>query len=187
MINPYELVADKARELMPNWQKTEFYDILTEYFTGSAKFTDRGYDLEKGLHCIGPIGTGKTKAFEVFRELLRSQSTFFKMVECRHVIRDYKSQNDAIIDLYGRNSKAAVCFDELGLEEQEVRVFGNTTNVMAEIMADRYQLYTRTGQKTYTISNLDMVSFAELYGPRMADRIKEMDNIIEVHGESFRK
>jgi len=187
MIDPYELVANKAREMMPDWTKTEFYDILTEYFTGSQKFTDRGFNLKKGLHCIGPIGTGKTKAFEVFRELLRSQNNFFKMVECRHVIRDYKSQNDTVIDLYGRNSKGPICFDELGLEEQEVRVFGNTTNVMAEIMADRYQLYTRTGLKTYTISNLDMISFEALYGSRMRDRITEMDNIIEVHGESFRK
>lgn len=187
MIDPYQLVEDKAREMIPNWTKIDFYDILTEYFTGSPKFTARGYDLKKGLHCIGPVGTGKTQAFEVFRELLRSQITFFKMIESRHLVRDYKSQNDAVIDKYGRHAKTPCCFDELGLEEQGVRVFGNTTNVMAEIMADRYQLYIRTGLKTYTISNLGMKGFGELYGPRMADRIKEMSNIIEVNGESFRK
>jgi hypothetical protein len=73
------------------------------------------------------------------------------------------------------------------LEEQGVRVFGNTTNVMAEILTDRYRLFIDKGIKTYTISNLDMSSLNEVYGERLHDRIGEMSNIIMVDGDSFRK
>jgi hypothetical protein len=189
-IKPERVVANKANEIIKNWEKTEIYDILTEYFMRSEKFEarDKDYSLNKGIHCIGGVGSGKTKAFEVFKEILKVQENgFFKMVECRHIVRDYKSQGDLIIDRYGRDSKRAICFDELGLEEQGVRVFGNTTNVMAEILTDRYRLFIDKGIKTYTISNLDMSSLNEVYGERLHDRIGEMSNIIMVDGDSFRK
>ena len=183
-----ERVRTKAIEMIGGgWVKTEIYDILTEYFTLNKAFEARGFSFKKGIHCIGGVGTGKTKAFEVFKEILRSQNSFFKMIECRHVIRDYKGMNDEIIDLYGRNSKHPVCFDDLGSEEQGIRVFGNTTNVMAEILTDRYQSFINKGLKTYTVSNLDMTNFETVYGERMRDRIKEMSNIIIVSGKSFRK
>lgn len=185
--DPYQMVSDKANEMVKNWNKTEVYDILIEYFLGSDRFEKRGFDLNKGIHCIGNIGTGKTKAFEIIREMTRGSKRFFPMIECRHIVRDYKGMNDSVIDQYGRHSNTPVCFDELGLEEQGVRVFGNTTNVMAEILTDRYKLFIDKGIKTYTISNLDMANFKLTYGDRLQDRIKEMSNIIIVKGDSFRK
>lgn len=181
------MVSEKANGMIKNWNKTEIYDILIEYFLDSDRFEKRGYSLSKGIHCIGNIGTGKTKAFEVIREMTRGTKRFFAMVECRHIVRDYKGMNDSVIDLYGRHSNTTVCFDELGLEEQGVRVFGNTTNVMAEILTDRYKLFTDKGIKTFTISNLDMKNFKLVYGDRLYDRIREMSNIITVKGDSFRR
>lgn len=188
--NPYDAVSEKAKDIIPNWTKTELYDILTEYFCNSERFNSRGegYSLKKGIHCIGSIGTGKTKAFEVIQEMLRGvEGKYFQIIECRHIVRDYKTSNDSVIDIYGRDSRKAVCFDELGLEEQGVRVFGNTTNVMAEILTDRYKLFTDKGIKTFTISNLSMSNFEKMYGERLRDRIREMSNVIVVEGDSFRK
>ncbi len=56
----YKLVEDRAAMLIDGFVKTELYDILTEYFTSSIKFTDRGYDLKKGLLICGSVGNGKT-------------------------------------------------------------------------------------------------------------------------------
>ncbi len=186
--NPYELVRFKAEEMVEGWEHTELYDILTEYFLNSDRFEKRNtkWNLNKGIHCIGPVGTGKTKAFEILRELMRGSDRFFDVVECRHIVREYKNRQDAVLDQYGRNLRRIVCFDEMGFEEQGIRFFGNTTNVMAEIMTDRYKLFTDHGIKTITISNLSMPNFETMYGERLRDRLREMSNVIIVKGDSFR-
>jgi len=183
----YKLVEDRAKVLIPDFKKTEIYDILAEYFARSDKFTARGYDLNKGLLIVGDVGTGKTAAFEVFRELLRCSDRFFNMVSCRQIIRDYTTEGAKVLNKYGRDSITTVYFDDLGLEEVNVKMYGNNANVMSEIMLDRYENFKRKGVKTYATSNLGAKEFSEIYGERMRDRMREMFNFIPVKGESFRK
>ncbi len=183
----YKLVEDRAKMLIPNFQKTDIYDILTEYFSKSEKFTQRGYNLNKGLLVVGDVGTGKTEAFNVFRELLRSSNRFFQVASCRQIIRDYTNEGAKVLNKYGRDSKHTVYFDDLGLEEVNVKMYGNNANVMSEIMLDRYESFKREGIKTFATSNLGAKEFGEIYGERMRDRMREMFNFIEVKGESFRK
>jgi DNA replication protein DnaC len=88
---------------------------------------------------------------------------------------------------YGRESKSTVYFDDLGLEEVNVKMFGNSANVMSEILIDRYDSFKTKGVLTYASSNLTPSQFEDVYGARMRDRMKEMFNLITVKGESFRK
>lgn len=183
----YKLVEDRAKMLIPNYQRTEVYDILTEYFAKSDKFKERGFDLNKGLLVTGDVGTGKTAAFDVFREILRASNRFFQVASCRQIIRDYTTDGAKVLNKYGRDSKNTVYFDDLGLEEVNVKMYGNNANVMSEIMLDRYENYKRYGVITYATSNLGAKEFGDIYGDRMRDRMREMFNFIPVTGDSFRK
>ena len=183
----YKLVEDRAKMLIPNFEHTVVYDILTEYFAKDDTFTERGYDLNKGLLLVGDVGTGKTEAFNVFREMFRRSDRFFKVVSCRQIIRDYTVNGANTLNAYGRDSKKTVYFDDLGLEEVNVKMYGNTANVMSEILLDRYDNFKRYGVQTYATSNLGAKEFGDIYGDRMRDRMREMFNFIEIKGESFRK
>lgn len=183
----YKLVQERAKLIVPNFENTELYDIMTEYFSKNNKFTERGYDHNKGLLVVGGVGTGKTEAFNVFRELFRASDRFFKVVSCRQVIREYTVDGAKTLNKYGSDSKKTIYFDDLGLEEVNVKMYGNTANVMSEILLDRYDNFKRLGVKTFATSNLSADQFSEIYGERMRDRMREMFNYIQVNGKSFRK
>lgn len=186
--NKLQITTDRANLLIKDFKLTELYIILTEYFSRDDAFTDRGFDLNKGLLVVGPIGTGKSEAFNVFREMFRgSQNGFFKVISCRHLIRDYTEKGAKVLNEYGRESKSTVYFDDLGLEEVNVKMFGNSANVMSEILIDRYDSFKTKGVLTYASSNLTPSQFEKVYGARMRDRMKEMFNLITVKGKSFRR
>lgn len=182
-----KITEDRAKLLVDGFQMTEIYHILTEYFSKDEAFVKRGYDLNKGLLVVGPVGTGKTEAFNVFQEIFRCSNQFFLIVATRHIIRDYTNDGAKILNKYGKKSFDTIYFDDLGLEEVNTKMFGNNANVMSEILMDRYENFKRKGVLTFASSNLSAKQFEEIYGERMRDRMREMFNIIQVTGKSFRK
>lgn len=184
-----QIVIDKANFMIEGFELTEIYEILTDYVTKDEAFLKRSdkYSFEKGLLVLGSVGTGKTQAFNVFREISRGSNNFFDVVSTRHIIRDYTVEGASVLSKYGRDSKRVIYFDDLGLEEVNAKMYGNNANVMSEILMDRYENFKRYGTKTFASSNLTATQFEEVYGARMRDRFREMFNIIKVEGNSFRK
>lgn len=183
-----QIVIDKANFMIEGFELTEIYEILTDYVTKDDAFLKRSdkYSFEKGLLVLGSVGTGKTQAFNVFREISRGSNNFFDVVSTRHIIRDYTVEGASVLSKYGRDSKRVIYFDDLGLEEVNAKMYGNNANVMSEILMDRYENFKRYGTKTFASSNLNATQFEEIYGVRMRDRFKEMFNVVKVTGESFR-
>ena len=182
-----QIVEDRAKILIDDFELTEIYKILTEYFGRDEAFTNRGFNLNKGLLVIGSVGSGKTEAFNVFREMFRCSDKFFQVVSCRQIIRDYTIEGAKVLNRYGKESESTIYFDDLGLEEVNAKMFGNSANVMGEILLDRYESFKRKRVLTFASSNLTATQFEEVYGARMRDRMKEMFNVIKVEGNSFRK
>jgi DNA replication protein DnaC len=197
-------LEQEAKQRCENWNCTELYNILFEYFTGKEEFEkrDKNYSLNKGLLVIGGVGSGKTTAFEVFQALSKGGGKYFQMVSSRHIIRDFRIDQDRVIDKYGRKSfklkggitgealdreqPLTLYIDDLGLEETNAKTYGNETNVIADILLDRYENFKNYNQKTYASSNLMPDELEKLYGARMRDRFKEMMNLIIVKEKSFR-
>lgn len=171
-------------------EHTDLYEKLTEYFTSGNT---------KGLLLVGSVGVGKTKAMDIYREILREHGLGFRSISTRHLRREYAQDGGQTIDKYGRNSfgrkagnldktrPVTWCFDDLGLEEQNAKNYGNDSNVMAEILLDRYEHFINHGMKTHATTNLDADNLGKLYGDRMRDRMREMFEVITITGESFRK
>ena len=183
----YKKVEEKGKGMLPDFKMLEIYTILTEYFSRSKQFTERGYDINKGILVVGDIGTGKTVAFDVFKEILRGTTRYFQITSSRQLIRDYTIDGAKVLNKWGRESMTPVYFDDLGLEEVNVKMYGNTANVMSEILLDRYDNFKRSGVITHASSNLGAKEFQKIYGERVRDRMREMFNFITIKGESLRK
>jgi DNA replication protein DnaC len=77
--------------------------------------------------------------------------------------------------MYGQE-ETGYCFDDLGTEVDK-KYYGNESNVMAEILLDRYDKQSVKG-KTHVTSNLNSTMLEERYGYRVRSRIREMLNIV---------
>ena len=174
-------------------QLEDNYDLLYHYFHG---FKSESYDLEKGLLILGPVGTGKSVAMQIFGRIL---SNGFALIATRHVVREFNDVGMSILDRYGRHSfrlspggtpmkdkPIIYCFDDIGLEDTNSQLYGNKANVMAEILLDRYEMFKHHQMLTHATTNLTLEQITDLYGNRIADRLKEMVNVIVFKGESMR-
>jgi len=191
MVFPHkQFVMDKGLERL-------YYDLWM-YFKGDKGFERDGRSLDKGLLLTGNVGCGKTIAMHVFKSLSAGGDRSFGFIETSHVVRMVNDEGLGVIDRYGRSSFVSnqgildrksplrFCFDDLGLESTVSKVYGNSTNVMADILLDRYSMWVQHGMITHATTNLDPDSIEKVYGHRVRNRIKEMMNLIVVEGGSLR-
>jgi len=197
-----------------NEDNKQTLDILFRYFTGDKSIEDEGYSLNKGILLTGSIGTGKTTIFELLNKFLKKyrlelyseneHSRNFRLIDSRHVVRDFHINGMKTLDEYGRkcfltkhepirgeiidySRPVTYCFDDLGLEEVNANLYGNKMSVMIDIMLDRYSMFKSNKMITHAISNLSIENLAKLYGDRAIDRFKELFNHLVITGKSLRK
>lgn len=186
----------KRRPFVWDEEREKLYYELWLYFKGNKDFEKDGKQLYKGLLLRGEVGCGKTMAMRVFQRLTAPNS--FKLVETTHIVRDLNSEGMSVIDKYGRNSfrpgeigepkrvPTNICLDDLGLEETNSKIYGNSANTIADILTDRYTAFIEHEMITHATTNLNSESLRKIYGQRVSNRLKEMVNIINVEGGSLR-
>lgn len=163
----------------------EVIETLAKYFTNSPEFEKikEGYSLKKGLILHGPIGVGKSKLMKMF---LHNQRQAFRIVDCVDIGRAYaKKGEDSLVQYFKdqpvmvRNDfnhmSAGYCFDDLGVEN-DARFFGTECKVMESILEFRYR--SKDTLVTHLITNLNAKEITTRYGVRIADRMKEMFNLV---------
>ncbi|PXV61202.1 hypothetical protein CLV62_12535 [Dysgonomonas alginatilytica] len=176
-------------------------DLLNDIFK-YCNFMDGKYNSMKGLWLWGSIGTGKSTLLNIVSTYMKRQypmpmiksyhnepySGGFKIYNCTKVANDYgKSAKEGSQGLDPYLNKIEIGFDELGREPIPVKSYGTEMNVMQYIFQTRYENYRLA--RTHVTTNLDPDSIGDLdlYGPYISDRVKEMFNIINMNGKSFRK
>jgi DNA replication protein DnaC len=153
---------------------------------------------EKGLLLIGGVGVGKSLLMRVFQRLLLNTPRRFRRVTAPDLVRmlDDTSAMD-LLERYGRTLLCDLYIDDIGLENSDFKRYGNGTNIVAEIVFDRYELFLTHGYKTHFTSNIPLTvdkekypglaTLTDLYGVRFADRLTEMTETIIWKGNSLRK
>jgi hypothetical protein len=161
--------------------------ILCLYFSQDARFEfeREGFKLDKGLCLFGGVGVGKTTLMEKFFQNQR-QSYVIRM--CRQVEDEFAQRGDIILRDYGISKPASAngdpyghqvlgyCFDDLGTEPPS-KYYGKNTDVMAEVLLNRYDRRVPFTQ-THVTTNLSTDEIYQRYGSRVSDRMQEMFNII---------
>lgn len=194
MIN-FDKLLEIGRTIEPDFT---LMDADKEYYTKLADYFANMREDSPGLYIAGPVGSGKTLSMKIMQLVYGN----FMIIPARHIIRDFMQSSKAgmdVIDKYGRYSfkqdsnggrdmrkPIHLCIDDLGLDEVNSKLYGNQSNVMMEILLDRYDLWVDYGVRTYITSNATSAKIEENYGSRVKDRLKEMTCYIKMVCESKR-
>lgn len=153
----------------------------------------------KGILLIGMIGVGKSALMRIMQKLFKDTKSRFKWVganEFKFILEEYSVSE--IMAMYGKNTDIDLYIDDIGIgASSDYKKFGNSINIISEIIYERYELFLQSGIRTHISSNLpknvDKVKFPntdsllEIYGERVTDRLNEMCETIVITGKSLRK
>lgn len=147
---------------------------LYYYCTINEKFEQ---DLSKGLLIGGTFGVGKTLIMQALCSVI---ALFGKNIRYIHV---KKLQSDILKTGVEQYEKKPLFIDDVGKESREVVDYGTRILPIADLFALRYANYSLT----FATTNYKFETLKEFYGDSIADRLKEMFNLIVLDGKSFRK
>lgn len=195
---PGMCIDDDNRDVI-NW--------LCMYFTNDPTFTttllreeksgkQHFGDLNKGILLAGDVGTGKTTLLRCFGS---NQRASYDMVPIPQLCDLYAEDGRKTVEIFS-NLREAIpdrnnffqryvgqWFDDMGTE-REKKHFGNSKNVMSDIILNRYNNKHLFGfQYTHITTNLTADQIEEIYGQRELSRIYEMFNIIHLKGGDRRR
>jgi hypothetical protein len=158
------------------------YKLLV-YLRGEGEEASRlGISLRKGILLTGPVGCGKTSLMTLLR-FFRSPAARFAITSCREVSFAFHREGYEVIRRYSQVSTTkkrlpqAHLFDDLGTEST-LKYYGNTCNVMGEILLSRYDLFVAGNLVTHVTTNLTSTELEQSYGTRVRSRMREMFNLV---------
>lgn len=174
------------REFVVDENNKRFLHILSLYFSSNLEFENAtNGELNKGILLYGPCGTGKSSIFDIIQIISRKYHLpymWFKNISVHNVITEYNLEGEFVVTKY---TKGQVHFDDLGTEKL-ANSWGVKEQLMARILEMRYNEFKAKGIKTFVTTNLTLEKLQFNYGQRVADRLYEMFNFIELGGDSRR-
>ncbi|MDQ0109160.1 energy-coupling factor transporter ATP-binding protein EcfA2 [Chitinophaga terrae (ex Kim and Jung 2007)] len=166
--------------------------LLAYFLRDEQVAKSEGLDLQKGILLTGKIGCGKTSLITLMRPL-SADAYMPHMVSCREISFEFSKIGYDVISRYSRNAffpytdiPRVHCFDDLGVE-QPVNHWGNSCNVMAEILLSRYDLWISHKMITHITTNLNSQELEEAYGNRLRSRMRAMFNLIAFNSNTTDK
>lgn len=178
------------------------YDLLLRYFSEDKDFISMASaiginapSLNKGILLAGTFGTGKTWMMKLFQ---KNKRNCFLLKNAKEISSEFQKDGQEMAELYIKKKKNAfndatffyqpycgLCIDDLGTEEIKSN-YGNKSNVIGDLLEMRYAAGD-TGIFLHATTNLNGKGINDFYGPRVASRMREVFNILELNGEDRRK
>lgn len=138
------------------------------------------------LMIYGPVGNGKTTLLKAIIMLINSQQLRYgnniASMKLFNSIRitELAKENP---DYFGKVKDAiALGIDDIGIEPLEVNGYGTKTGPMVDLFLQRYA----TLDMTIFTSNLDREAMKNRYKDRVADRLKEVCDLLYIGFDSYR-
>lgn len=162
-------------------------DNLLLYLLRDKSFSK---DLNKGILLIGPSGTGKTVYMKILGLLLgylhNKKVPSYTGKQMENILR-LPPENDTVTMLWYDVLGSMFCFEDIGEENDKVKVMGTDINVGIEILGARHLEYENKQSLTFGTSNLNVKQMGRKYGARIESRIHEMFNVFPLEGDDMRK
>lgn len=153
-------------------------------------------DPSKGLLLWGPLGVGKSVLIKGIQRYLskinryrygcNNNSLGFKFTSAVEIALLYAEKGmNGLAQFTDREYMCNLAIDELGREPTDSKHYGTGINVVQTILQLRYEV--RREFITHVTTNLNPnTDFIDKYGEYIADRVKEMFNVVEIKGSSRR-
>jgi hypothetical protein len=147
-------------------------------------------DLSKGILLSGKNGCGKTAIMHLLKPFLPPKFDY-KIKTCREVSFEFAKKGSEALEIYtqktnNQNRLTGYCFDDFGTEQQ-IKHFGNDSNVVAKIILNRYEQFVENKIVTHLTTNLSMLEIEKLYGSMVSTKIKQMFNVISFNSDTIDK
>jgi hypothetical protein len=178
------ITKERGETLVIDDNNREALTQLTMYFSNNPDFNG---DLKKGILLCGGVGTGKTLMMEIFSCF--SRDTMFEIEDMKKIARDAQVNGVEVLSEYTQGIK---CYDDVGFETISVN-YGNKICMFTELVNVNYNKFQKTGKISHITTNLGFETdfgfgyFKDKYDIRVFDRVKQMYNVITIHGDSKRK
>jgi len=153
-------------------QNKDAINQLYYYLIGSPQFDG---DLMKGIIMMGAIGNGKTILIESFIDVFNECAD--KIITCIHSKDVARVLTDQEV---GYMNKRPMFFDDMGKEQEAIKVYGTVVHPMEDVFNERY----KNQALTFATSNYKFEDMK--YSRHMIDRIRQMMNVIVLPGNSRR-
>ena len=159
------------------------------------KWNHLGLNYDKGIWLYGDMGTGKSSAMRVMQKYMNHMRDAwhiddprlgFSLYSAASIANTFACDGDAgLRKFFGKAYiENNLCIDELGREPIPAKHYGNTLNVIEHVLQCRYD--NKRSCFTHLTSNVQPADIAKLYGNYIADRFKELFNIVPLMGTSNR-
>ncbi len=163
--------------------------MIAYFLQDRARAREEQLFLGKGLMISGPVGCGKTALMQIFAAM--SGGAFVpKIVSTRQVAMEYGRHGHEVIRKYSdlafdkeTHLPIVYCFDGLGTEN-DMQYYGQTCNVMGEILLSRGDMARPHHMLTHVITNLDATTLEKRYGKQVRSRMREMFNLVSFNADS---
>ena len=147
-------------------------------------------DLSKGILLSGKNGCGKTAIMHLLKPFLPPKFDY-KIKTCREVSFEFAKKGSEALEIYTQktnkqNRLTGYCFDDFGTEQQ-IKHFGNDSNILAKIILNRYEQFVENKTVTHLTTNLSMLEIEKLYGSMVSTKIKQMFNVISFNSDTIDK
>lgn len=150
-----------------------------------------GMDHHRGIFLRGPVGTGKSDLLRgLSRAIAIGGGEGFPIVAAKRIVYEFSRTDDrveqgpTVVLRYSRMPMLAI--DDLGTEE-DGRHYGKTVNVIADLVAFRYDLWRQGKAVTFVTTNLTNAALSAKYDERTVSRLAEMMNVLEIGGPDRRQ
>ena len=187
------VIDDGVKSAYENIAKWVVGDRSMRCVNPDTRLLEKG-DLNKGLYVAGRTGCGKTWALEIFAYLATAHNIRYisngkdilldlQAFRADEITSDFMRSGDT--SLYTDSVKALV-INDLGTEPEETLYMGNRVNVLRQILEKRAD---DPSKLTFITSNIPMgdKAIAAKYGDRVASRLRQMCNYIEITGNDKRR
>lgn len=142
--------------------------------------TELGYDAQKGLLIRGPSGTGKTHLVRCVENNGLNPILVQSMLDVTDKLKNNGEFNFSI------KGHRIIYLDDVGTEEPVVNFYGTKIQFFKNFIEGLY-LKTKCFNHLIISTNLNFKGIEEVYGFRVASRMREMFNVVDLKGEDLRQ
>lgn len=166
----------------------DLYNFIFWYADRSKKFTDLGYEFEKGICVYSPIsGNGKTMALSILQRIFlraRSPRSFWK-ISMRDLAKEFQEQEHNPLSVLDRFREGNWLIDDLCCEEERFKYYGDNINLGSIVVNFIYPRFLH-GQIFHFTANATKETMPTFYDNRTITRLIEMANRFEFNGRCLR-